>query len=131
MLISIENADDFKKFAEIVELFIKQHDNHKKEIDVFVERTGDLRSQLVDKDETINTHICEINKLSGKLDDLQKEIKCLSTLNSELSKEIERLKAQHVSRDSVFDDLRAELKATIEENESLKKELGYYEKSTE
>lgn len=112
MLISIENAADYKKFVEIVEL-------------------------VVDKDVIINSHICENNKLYAKLDDLQKEIKCLSTLNSALSEEIERIKTQqscdeaYVVSGIAIDNLRAELKVPIEENKMLQKTVTQVEAENE
>lgn len=131
MLINLENASDVVKLLDIVNVFMTVRDGHKAELEAYLDKIDELKRKVLDKDAIINAHICEINQMYGTISDLEKEKQALATLNSALSDEIERLKTQQ-SCDEVIDlrdtnttinDLRAELKATIEENQELKEKF--------
>lgn len=146
MQITLNSSEDFRQLFNIVKLVNEEFGNYShslhEQIKILQNREekyqteiDELKQKVCDKDAIINGHICEINMMYGTLSNFEKEKQTLATLNSALSDEIEQIKTQQscdeaiVTRDTVIDDLRAELKATIEENNKLKKELDYYASS--
>lgn len=148
MQITLNSSEDFRQLFNIVKLVNEEFGNYShslhEQIKVLQNREekyqteiDELKQKVCDKDAIINGHICEINQMYGTLSDLEKEKQALATLNSALSDEIEQIKTQQNcdevidlrDTNTTIDDLRAELKTTIEENNKLKKELAYYASS--
>lgn len=129
-MLTIQNASDVVKLLDIVNVFMTVRDSHKAELEAYLDKIDKLQREVCDKDVIVNGHICEINQMYGTMSDLEKEKQALTTLNSALSDEIERIKTQQscdeavVIRDTVIDNLREELRLTIEKNEMLERANG-------
>jgi len=129
MLINLENASDVVKLLDIVDIFTQIGLRHKDELEAYLDKIDELKQEVCDRDVISNGHICEINMMHSTISNLEKEIETLTTLNSELSKEIEQIKTQIScpevidlrETDTVIDDLREELRQTIEKNTLLQR----------
>ena len=129
MQITLNNSEDFRQLLNIVRLIHEEFDDYSHGLQ---EEIRVLKNQAKSQQQQIGELANDKAALYVELDDCKKEKQTLATLNSALSEEIERIKTQQscdeavVIRDNTLDNLQAELKATIEENEQLRKNLAQY-----
>lgn len=93
MLITIENASDVVKLLDIVNVFKTVRDSHKNELETYLDK---------------------IDELETKLDELQAR-------HNHLAEQKRELRQEKAEAQKVIDDLRKELRLTIEKNEMLER----------